>query len=57
MDIMELIKKEYLIDLILEDVDEDMSAVISDEYTSERDTLFDMSVDQLTRIALDRELI
>ena len=57
MDIMKLIKKEYLIDLILEDVDEDMSAVISDEYASERDTLFDMSVDQLTLIALDRELI
>jgi len=57
MDIMELIKKEYLIDLILEDVDEDMSAVISDEYASERDTLYDMTVNQLTRIALDRELI
>ena len=57
MDIEELIKKERLIALILEDVDEDMSAVISDEYAPERDTLFDMSVDQLTRIALDRELI
>jgi len=57
MDIKELIKKEYLIDLILEDVDEDMSAVVSDEYAPERDTLFEMSVNQLTRIALDRELI
>jgi len=57
MDIMELIKKEYLIDLILEDVDEDMSAVVSDEYAPERDTLYDMTVEQLTRIALDRELI
>ena len=57
MDIEELIKKERLIALILEDVDEDMSAVISDEYAPERDTLYDMTVNQLTRIALDRELI